>query len=157
LGEGLDIGGCAFFDGVFSRQRTQTLCAVDKELVLCVCSRVFKVWCVLREGCNSDGGRLVALSARETLPELLCQEGHEGVDHVEASLDGSVECLFRAFLLLFATFVEDGFAVLNVRVAQVLVEVLVGGLGGKTELACLQVIVDLLGSGIELMQNVPLR
>ena len=79
------------------------------------------------------------------------------MDHVQSSLNGGVERLFRAFLLLFATLVENGLAVLDVGVAEVDVEVLVGSLGSQTELACLQVVVNLLGSDVELVQNVPLR
>jgi hypothetical protein len=73
---------------------------------------------VLWERRDGDGRGLVAFSAWQALPELFGQEGHEGVDHGQAALDGGVEGLLGALFLLFGTVVEDGLAVLNVGIAQ---------------------------------------
>ena len=79
------------------------------------------------------------------------------MNHVQTTLDSCVKGLLGALLLLFASFIKDGFAVLNICVAEVDVEVFVRNLCCKTELAGIQVVVDLLGCGVELVEDVALR
>jgi hypothetical protein len=88
--------------------------------------------------------------------ETYSQERHERVYHQEATFNRSIQCLGRALLLLRASIVEDRLRVLNVRVAQELVKVLVRDLCRQRKLALLKMLVDLLGRNRKLVQDPPL-
>jgi hypothetical protein len=169
----LDVGLCAFFESILGCEGSEALGSVDEKLILVLGGHVFELFEILRERGDGDRGCLVALSPGEPLPELLCQEWHEGVDHGQTTLYGSVQGLLSALLLFFAAFVKDGFAVLNICVAQelllvslnttstwpfaYLIKVLVGDLRGKRELASLEVLINPLCRGGEFVENPSLR
>jgi hypothetical protein len=116
--EGLDVRLAVVLEAVLGGEGAESPGNVDEELVLGLGGLVVEGLDVLREGRNGDGRCLVILSAGQTLPQLFCEEGHEGVNHGQATLNGCVKCLFGALLLGLATVVEDGLGVLDVGVAQ---------------------------------------
>ena len=87
------------------------------------------------------------------LPHLLGDERHVGVDHDQCALESSVQSLQGRVALLFRAVANDGLGVLDVDVAELGVPVAVDANGGPGELAVGETLVDLLGSGVHLVQD----
>lgn len=92
-----------------------------------------------------DGGVRVAGAAGEALPELLGEEGHEGVDHGEAGFEGGVEGVDGGVPGVGVAVADEGLGVFDVDVAEVGVPVLVCDGGGGGEFAVGEGVVDFLG------------
>ena len=86
----LDRDGGVFFDCVFGCQATYGFADSEQELVRFLGRLVLVLGVVGRVCCYNDGTGFVAGPAGETLPELFGEEGHEGVDHGEATFEGGI-------------------------------------------------------------------
>lgn len=151
--ERVDVGGARVLDGVLRGEGAEALGAPDEELVFVVGRLVDKVGLELGVGGDDNRGSLVAFAAGKSLEELLGEEGQVRVEHGEAAFESRVERLLGGLLLLLGALVEDGLRVLDVGVAEELVEVLVRHLSRQGELPLLEVLVDLLGTGRELVED----
>ncbi|KAI7360158.1 valyl-tRNA synthetase-like protein [Hortaea werneckii] len=95
------------------RYATHTLRTAEDDLVIVLALGVVHALVVLWVRCHDDRLRVVARPPWETLPQLLGQEGHEGVHHPQSIIKSCVQGIKSALLLGFGAVADDGFAVLN--------------------------------------------
>ena len=156
LGSGLDERATIRLDVVVGSQGADAAGALETKLVVLSFGSELKLGfeCGVR---SKHDGLAIALLARKTLPELLGDVGHDGVEKAQRHVNGVVEGLLDALLLLGSTVAEDTLAVLDKDVAELIVEELVGDLGGSGELAGLKSLVHALDGNVHAVKDPLLR
>lgn len=124
-GVGLDEEVAVVFDGVFGHEGADALGDAEEEFVGFFGGGVVQGGGVGWVCGEDDRGGGVFGTAREPLPELFGEEGHEGVDHGETAFEGGVEGVFGGALFGGSAGLDEGFGVFDVDIAELSVPVLV--------------------------------
>jgi hypothetical protein len=151
---GLDDDVALGLDVVLGQDRADGLGGVEDELVGLGGGGVVELGDVLGVLGLHDRDGLVARAAGKTLPQVLGDERHDGVDQGQGTLESSVESLLGRLLGLGRGIVrQQVLGVLEEHITQLRVPVLVGDLGRVGEITLLENLVHLLSGGVELVQN----
>ncbi|GKT55061.1 LOW QUALITY PROTEIN: uncharacterized protein ColTof3_02400 [Colletotrichum tofieldiae] len=142
-----------FLLGVLAHERSGTTGASQDKLVGGLGLGVVELGVVDGVAGNHDGLGLVFRAAGQALPQLLREEGSEGVDHGQRTLKGGVKGLDGAGSLLRCAVLNDGLAVLDVDIAQEVQDVLVHNASSMLEVTVGQGGVDLLRGRVELVED----
>ena len=107
---------------------------------------------IFRERRDHDGFATVASPAGQSLPEIFGDEWHEGMQELETSVQASVERVLSGhFGLGIYIRLKGRLGGLDVDIAEVVEEEVVGCVGGDAEVASLQVGVDDVRGEVELV------